>query len=100
MAPPERQTPAQREGRRSTVSPADMVDLLTALHRGQILSEASRREVLAILGRQHFPLLRPVLGHHLDAVEAGTARLRVASKRRSSAGVRHAVGTISTPARA
>lgn len=98
MAPPERQTPAQREGRRSTVCPADMVDLLTALHRGQILSEASRREVLAILGRQHFSLLGRELGYDLDAVEAGTARLRIASKSGSIAGVRHDVGIITTPA--
>lgn len=97
MVPPERQTPAQREGRRSTVSPADMVDLLTALHRRRILSETSCQEVLEILGRQHFSLLGRELGYDLDAVEEGTSSLRIASKSGSIEGVRHDVGIITTP---
>ncbi|BAS28850.1 serine hydrolase [Limnochorda pilosa] len=96
LAPPERQTPAQREGRRSTVSPADMVELLTALHRHQILSEAGCEQVLEILGRQHFSVLGRELGYDLDAVEDGTSDLRIQSKSGSIAGVRNDVGIIST----
>lgn len=97
MVPPERQTQAQREGRRSTVSPADMVDLLTALHRRQILSEASCQQVLEILGRQHSSFLGRELGYDLDAVEAGTSTLHIASKTGSIEGVRNDVGIITTP---
>src|SRR5690606_7310905 len=96
MAPPERQTPAQREGRRSTTSPVDMVELLTALHRHQVLSPDGCRQVLEILGRQHFSMLGRELNYDLDAVEAGVSDLQIASKSGSIEGVRNDVGIIGT----
>jgi beta-lactamase class A len=76
------------DARNDTSTPADMVELLAAMHRGEGLTPASREAVLDILGRQKSETILP-------------ARLpentRIAHKTGSLRGIRNDVGIVDAP---
>lgn len=68
-------------------TPREMVTLLEKLHRGEIVSPAASREMLAVLGRQQYK----------DCIGRFLGRYRVMSKSGSLDALRSDVGIVVTP---
>ncbi|MCP2015514.1 beta-lactamase class A [Deinococcus sp. HSC-46F16] len=92
--PPDRQTEAQRRGKRNRTSARDQVALLGRLARGELLDAPHTELALSILARQQF---RDLLGRHVPRDTDGEPLYRVASKSGELRGVHHDVGLLFTP---